>query len=71
MGLNVDEIKKYTQMIADMQRDIEDQERLTLRQNKHHRALVHFMMPILTSTFKDNSYVRYGGYQRVTCATFS
>ena len=28
MGLNVDEIKKYTQMIADMQRDIEDEERL-------------------------------------------
>ena len=28
MGLNIDEIKKYTQMIADMQRDIEDEERL-------------------------------------------
>jgi hypothetical protein len=28
MGLDVDEIKKHTQMIADMQRDIEDEERL-------------------------------------------
>ena len=28
MGLDVDEIKRHTQMIADMQRDIEDEERL-------------------------------------------
>jgi hypothetical protein len=40
MGLNVDEIKKYTQMIADMQRDIEDQERLagSFHHNLHQYA---------------------------------
>ena len=40
MGLNVDEIKKYTQMIADMQRDIEDEERLagSLHNNLHQYA---------------------------------
>jgi N-acetylneuraminic acid mutarotase len=40
MGLNVDEIKKYTQMIADMQRDIEDQEQLagSFHHNLHQYA---------------------------------
>jgi N-acetylneuraminic acid mutarotase len=40
MGLNIDEIKKYTQMIADMQRDIEDEERLagSLHNNLHQYA---------------------------------
>ena len=40
MGLNIDEIKKYTQMIADMQRDIEGEERLagSLHNNLHQYA---------------------------------
>ena len=40
MGLNIDEIKKYTQMIADMQRDIEDEERLagSFHHNLHQYA---------------------------------
>ena len=40
MGLDVDEIKKYTQMIADMQRDIEDEERLagSFHHNLHQYA---------------------------------
>ena len=40
MGLNVGEIKKYTQMIADMQRDIEDEERLagSFQHNLHQYA---------------------------------
>jgi hypothetical protein len=40
MGLNVDEIKEYTQMIADMQRDIEDQEQLagSFHHNLHQYA---------------------------------
>ena len=40
MGLNIDEIKKYTQMIADMQRDIEDEERLagSFHHNLHQHA---------------------------------
>ena len=43
----------------------------TLRQNKHQKALFYLMIFSPTSTFKDNSYVRYGGYQRVTCARFN
>jgi len=40
MGLNIDETKKYTQMIADMQQDIEDEERLagSLHNNLHQYA---------------------------------
>ena len=40
MGLDVDEIKKHTQMIAYMQRDIEDEERLagSLHNNLHQYA---------------------------------
>ena len=40
MGLDVDEIKKYTQMIADMQRDIKDEERLAgyFHHNHHQYA---------------------------------
>ena len=40
MGLDVDEIKRHTQMIADMQRDIEDEERLagSFHHNLHQYA---------------------------------
>jgi len=40
MGLNIDEIKRHTQMIADMQRDIEDEERLagSFHHNLHQYA---------------------------------